>query len=225
MSEHVEMKLREAEDGPANLAVDLVYIYLYYLKFPSAIGKPTVTRAYFCSDVPDSGSAADLQKLIAKFAVNAYADDKDPSSFGPSLDGLARWRKGYVAVVVDAPGQKLGTGTLTFRGYFDDAWNDGTHTFSRSRQIQVPVQEGGATRDIVVLYSANGLNEPDMTDLDEGESEYFRFTLTFNGTAAGTARGFPYEDSGGTNMGPPVGPPYAPVGIPIDRAPAIEDDR
>lgn len=206
MSEHADIMQREAGDGQSiSSSVEPVYIYLYYLKFGLTQVGPVETRAYFCCADGDTYNQAQVDGFVRAFGTNAYMNGSQPRSIGPSLDAMPRYMKGIVAIVVDVPGQKPGSGTLTFAGEFNNVSNDASHTLSPPRQIGITVPDGsGGTRDIIAFYSLNGLNEPDMSDLDSGESEHFTFTLRF----AQAARGFPYSDSGGTNMGPPTGPPY-----------------
>jgi hypothetical protein len=209
MSEHVDTKQREADVGEPIAQNVEVYIYLYYLKFTSTQADPVETRAYFCSADGDTSNQAQIDGFVRTFAVNAHMNDIHPRSIGPNLDAMPRYRKGIIAIVVDVPGQTPEDGELTFEGRFNGAgaWRIPTHTLSLPpRPIGVAVSDGhGGTREIIAFYSYNGLNEPlDMSDLDKGEFEQFLFELKFPGALTG----FPYQDSGGTNMGPPTGPPY-----------------
>ena len=181
-----------------------VFIYLYYIKFLQGAQYPQ-TRAYFCFDYLNVGyNEDDLKNLITRFAINAHADGNSPPCYGTTLDDIYRRRKGYVVVVVDAADLGPGDATIEFEGQFDGSKNDAKHTLSVPKEMQVSVYEGGRVRTIVAFFSANGMKETDKSDLDPGEYEWFEFTLT----SAKKPRGLPYEDSGGTNMGPPVGPPY-----------------
>ncbi len=210
MLEHVDTKQREGGEGePVVQGIETVYIYLYYLKFPSAQAGPPETRAYFCYADGDTSVEAQIDGIVRTFALNAHINGNHPRSIGRNLDAMPRYKKGILAIVVDVPGQQPGDGELTFEGKFNDVgpWRPNpVHTLLHPpRQIGVAVSDGqGGTRDIIAFYSFNGLNEPDYSDLDEDEFERIQFTLSFPGALTN----FPYQDSGGTNMGPPTGPPY-----------------
>lgn len=181
-----------------------VFIYLYYIKFPQE-EQSLQTRAYFCFDyLENEYSDDDLKNLIARFAINAHADGNSPPCYGTTLDDIYRRRKGYVVVVVDAEDLSPGEASIAFEGHFDGSKNDATHTLSAPKEMQVAVYEGGKVRTLVAFFSANSMKETDKSELDAGEYERFDFTLT----SIKEARSLPYQDSGGTNMGPPVGPPY-----------------
>lgn len=172
--------------------------YLYYLRFDQEEGDPTV-RAYEYFNIKKA--ITNPESVMRKLARNAYFDRSSPPCYARSVDGLFRRRKGYVGFAIDSQYHDISDeNAITLK--LDDG-DPADHTFLNPKYVSVPSGVPGDLTEISVVYFENEMRRrpgSEPGDLDIKESEDFRIHFT-------SKRGRVVEDSGGTNMGPPVPPP------------------
>jgi len=202
----------DAAAAAAALGPPVHCIYLYYIRIGPQGGKDVSVHYYSSGHLPITDADAAINRVAADAHLYGLAD---PRCVGTSICDLVRRRISYVVFAInDARGGKL-TG-VTFR---DDIANDalpngaGKHTFKRfaSRQLGVAGSDGKSTL-LQLVYCLNDMSRKKKPagPLGKDEREDFKFSLDFAKPAGQGAIAFAVEDSGGTNMGPPVPPPSPP---------------
>jgi hypothetical protein len=176
-------------------------IYFYYILFTSNTDYTIKSYHYFSGDNPIDNPS---QKII-DLTANAIDGGSNPLPNGTSFDEVNRARKGWFVIALDGAefikpdpidfecndAQKLesinnnGRHTFYYRGRLDDT--------IRGRQISI----------VNYLYPAKSFDHGE--DLLDDEWEHFVVRFLYRRGAQLTE--FSYEDSGGTNMGPPPPPP------------------
>lgn len=173
--------------------------YVYYLRYDEQ-GTLVATRAYEYFDIKKKINQPEAK--IRQLARNAYFDRDNPPCYATSVDGLFRRRKGYVAFVIDSAYHHVSSENDVVLTMLDGSV---ATAFSNPRYLEFSTNIPGNQVTVPTVYFENemskaGANGPE----DLCEKEHQDFSLRIN---RGGGRGFRVEDSGGTNMGPPVPPP------------------
>jgi hypothetical protein len=192
-------------------------VYLYYLKVGRTTNKAKDTSAHYYFNGEDP--IDDIRDCITTLASRIHENGLvDPTCHGTKTSDLICRRVSYFVIVVyDERGRKLNEDSLVFEDKIvedDSQDNKGKHTFLPVEYFEVDIL--GSTNKLQVVYCKNSLLSKKHVGkkLGDDEREYFRHHLSFaNGAriilaSAGFLKPlFGDDDSGGTNMGPPVPPP------------------
>ena len=189
---------------------DIFTIYLYHLKFKGENPKPdTITAHYYFN--PAGG---DVMTYIPTLVKQVYEQaERHTTCFGTRMEDIVWRRKSYLAVTVEVDDDREIEDNLKldFEHKKIIGYGDAKHTIGDSQPIKVTVPTAGGTKTIRGAYA------PNLVTKDGGplswlmsDSEKFKYKLKFKHkkrllVGVGVANEF--EDSGGTNMGPPVPPP------------------
>jgi hypothetical protein len=185
----------------ADEAKEVYAIYFYHVKITGG-GALDVTAYHHCQYSPLNRQT--LVLAVTEMARNARTKDFAWPPCGKGFNAIPRRRKGYFAVVLDDPAEKLAEdGAIAF---YDGSGKPSRHNFSDAFNFEVdvgpPGSPGGRLSAVVCLNRMK--SKKSDGDLAKGEAEDFQLELFYGSKKR---RGPPYED-GGTNQGPPVPPPY-----------------
>jgi hypothetical protein len=199
-------KSQEAEDL-ANAASDTadaqhLAVYLYYF---INRGGDTESRMYYYLD--RSLPQQDFNSVMASLVVNAMNGDSDPSCHGTYVTDLIRRRYSYVVIALESDDSKMGsTKAAKIYNKFGQK-KEATHTFKNPKYGELELILNGSKRIISWVAYENHMIDYATDKPLKNKSEKFTLSCTCR-SATGRSMKILDEESGGTNMGPPVGPPY-----------------
>jgi hypothetical protein len=200
----------ETRAEEAQVSGSIYCIYFYYLHFPAEADEPDRADIYEAFDIDDAiEDQAELMSRIKRLTLNAITNGKNPPRYAESIKDLNMDRQSYYVVVADSPDKKFAAaGGIKFEGKnHNDKVTDGTHTFGNELYLEYDVTlADGTKRDLTGACYVNILHgkkdNGNSERLKKGEWECFKIDLKFQNKRLRLV-----DDSGGTNMGPPVPPP------------------
>ncbi len=177
--------------------------YFYYIEY--ADGERTISVYEKFQDTALGSVGSEVPSLID----NHLRTGNNPKYGGNDFDDIVRKRKGYFIVALDGASFSSND-PITFRcdasSETDSIGNNGKHTFTPLGTFNVVI----GTKNISVtayLYRAQSYIRP--ANLGNTEREHYH--IKFDGELRAELVTL-YEESGGTNLGPPPRPPVVPIG-------------
>lgn len=188
---------------PTGYSTDVSAIYFYYLKERG--GGKFVAQAYYYDHGDTPIRAEQFDGIVKRLTENAILDTDMPPKMAYDFDG-AKWRRKSWLVVV------LEDEDSAFDRYdpivFDENNSDYdvNYSFGDGELIVTRPEIKGETLQLNGLRAINHMKRNEKGDpLLDGEKAKYKFRLNFSNSRR--AHLLNYQDSGGTNMGPPVPPP------------------
>jgi hypothetical protein len=171
--------------------------YVLYLDFSTGSPQPA-RRAYEYYDI--GNSIGDVDACMMALAKNALDHGDNPRPYTRDFKYFVMNRVSYVFVVVHGAKIDISDAKIFEGKDKNNTINDGTHTFLYQGYKEIDLGDG---RDLDVVYYVNSMTAyAGKKRLKAKEWEDFRLKLKLHG-----GREILGDDSGGTNMGPPVPPP------------------
>lgn len=186
---------------------DYYTLYLYYLRFTRTNSRPSSITAHYYFN-PDPANPI-TQAFIEQTAREIYSSGAaHPTCYGTSFDDLVRRRKSYFAVVVELDDDSEINGQVSLKLDYvfipQVSHRDAAHTFKRPRHFAVNV----GTKTIKGVYYENLIERATgIGHFGLAEDHWYHLKFTRKDLRLFDETENNFNDSGGTNMGPPVPPP------------------
>ncbi len=173
--------------------MDVYAAYFYFISFEDKTALDIAPYEYFNTKIP----ILDINNLVRNLSKNHLEEGTFPPRYSDGTEHMFWRRVSYLIFATDKAGV-LNAGAVKFK---PRRGSSAMHTIDLSGPFEVTAHANGADRTIYALVFRNHMIRRDTTRrLKAGEREAFKFIFGFD-------RRDPIEDSGGTNMGPPVPPP------------------